>query len=232
MQKECGWGGWPGPKRTGRQWHAYGDRAGSGSRVCPRREQREEWRSGAEDLGFPLTVLLIRLFPFSLSTSHVAHFTLGMQNARLIQCKMQNAKQTNTEQAGKWGLQRTKNALRIFAGTRLICLFFREHLKGESVLKVTQNLKITYIKYQCCLMLIMLWFFNILLFYLSFLKFKNISPCAEIGVGASKKIGLLTYKHEKQEIEFSTLASVRARKEEAESAQEQLMPRHLCVISG
>jgi len=48
----------------------------------------------------------------------------------------------------------------------------------------------------------------------------------------SEKIGLLTYKHEKQEIEFSTLASVRARKEEPEAAaaQEQLMPRHLCVM--
>lgn len=48
-----------------------------------------------------------------------------------------------------------------------------------------------------------------------------------------EKMGLLTYKHEKQEIEFSTLASVRARKEEPEqeaAAQEQLMPRHLCVM--
>jgi len=67
------------------------------------------------------------------------------------------------------------------------------------------------------------------------MMFRHFSPSVRLE-WVSEKIGLLTYKHEKQEIEFSTLASVRARKEEPEAgeaaaaAQEQLMPRHLCVM--
>lgn len=44
---------------------------------------------------------------------------------------MQNAKQTNPEQAGKWGLQRTKNAL----GFKIFIDFKGKKMYGEKSIK-------------------------------------------------------------------------------------------------
>nr|DAA03778.1 TPA_inf: HDC03437 [Drosophila melanogaster] len=136
-------------------------------RVCAPAEKRNCKQSRAADLA-SFAWLWAPLSPFApeaptVDFSHGTHFTLGMQNARLIQCKMQNAgKPTHNKETD--------------AGQSKGCTDWNRILE---------------------------------------------------------KMGLLTYKHEKQEIEFSTLASVRARKEEPEqeaAAQEQLMPRHLCVM--
>jgi len=83
---------WP----KGRKWFAC---------VPPRRKGAATGAAGAAeaDLG-SFGLHCVPLHPFLLlDFSHGTHFTLGMQNARLIQCKMQNARQTRTQPENRRG---------------------------------------------------------------------------------------------------------------------------------